>query len=182
MPAAPDASSSEAPIAESPIAIVGSASRATVGPDEPLPITFYAVNRTDRPLSVLRSLDASDMGWRYPMMTIEIRDAAGRLVEGPKVGRCGMMNPLTMKDFVELAPGARVDLFGKGAFGHYRLRGPNDLAPGVYTVTLHYDLRFDQRDRAMHDEVEVKIATLPKGMYSSPPITIEVRGPRTDRS
>lgn len=151
-------------------------SPATVRPDEPLPLTFYAVNRTDRPLSVIRSLDASDMGWRYPKIELEIRDAQGRLVEDAPVGRCGLVNPLTASDFVELAPGARTNLLGDGTFGHHRLRGPNGLAPGVYTVTLHYDLRFDGPERTTHEAgIEAKLAALPKGVYSSPSMTIEVK-------
>lgn len=165
-----------APTTEPPISMLVIASPTTVRPDEPLPLTFYAVNRTDRPLEVLRSLDGSDMGWRYPKIDLEIRDAQGRLVEGAPVGRCGLVNSLAASDFVELAPGARTKLVGDGTFGHHRLRGPNGLAPGVYTVTLHYDLRFDGPERATHEDgIEAKVAALPKGMYSSPPITIEVK-------
>ncbi len=165
-----------APSTEPPISILVIASPTTVSPDDPLPLTFYALNRTDRPLSVLPSLDASDMGWRYPKIDIEIRDAKGRLVEGAPVGRCGLVNPLAASDFIELAPGARANLVGDGTFGHHRLRGPNGLAPGVYTVTLHYDLRFDGPERGTHEAgIDAKLATLPKGMYSSPSMTIEVK-------
>lgn len=161
---------------EAPISMMVIASPVTVGSHEPLPLTFYAVNRTDHPLSIIRSLDASDVGWRYPKLDLEIRDVDGHLVDGSPIGRCGLVNPLTASDFVELAPGARTNLLGDGTFGHYRLSGPNGLAPGVYTVTLHYDLRFDGPDRASHEPgIDAKLAALPKGRYSSPPITIEVK-------
>jgi hypothetical protein len=156
-----------------PIEIVVTASARKVRVDQALPLTVSAINRTDRPQTVLPSLDASDVGWRYPKIDIEIRDARGQLVVGSGIGRCGLVNPLVASDFIELAPGAHADLLGKGTFGHFRLGDPT-LAPGVYTVTLRYDLRFDQPDRGAHDDVDDKIATLPKGVYASAPITIEV--------
>ena len=159
-----------------PIAIVVVTSRTKIARGEPLPLAFYAVNRTARSLSVLRSLDASDVGWRYPKIDIEIRDQAGREVEGPMMGRCGLVNPLAAADFVELASGERADLFGEGAFGHYKLHDTSHLARGRYTVTLHYDLRFTDAERggSVDKTVQAKIASLPRGVYSSPPVTIDV--------
>ena len=162
-----------------PIEIVVVASKTKIARGEPLPLSFNAVNRSPRRVEVLRSLDASDMGWRYPKLDIEIRDASGRLVADPTIGRCGLVNPLGDSDFVELAPGARVDLFGEGAFGHYKLQQTNQLASGRYTVTLHYDLRFDapERMRYLVDDARIRarVDRLPKGLYSSPPITIDVK-------
>lgn len=165
----------EPPSSEPPLVIVAVATSKTIGPDDPLPLVAYAVNRTNRPLMVLRSLDASDVGWRYPKIDLEIRDARGQLVGGAPGGRCGLVNPLTASDFVELAPGGQVDLLGEGTFGHHRLRAPNGLAPGVYTVTVRYDVQFDQAERATHNDVAPQLAVLPKGLYVSQPLVIEVR-------
>jgi len=161
-----------------PIAIVGVASRTRITRGQPLPLTFYVVNRTTHSLPVLRSLDASDFGWRYPKLDLEIRDAKGHLVmaEG---GRCGLVNPLAKDDFVDLASGARTDLLGDGTFGHYKLRDTSYLPAGRYTVTLRYDLSFAEPERGkgmpVEASVRAKIETLPKGVYSSEPITIDVR-------
>ncbi|HEY5925678.1 MAG TPA: hypothetical protein VIV11_28525 [Kofleriaceae bacterium] len=160
-----------------PLSIVVVASRTEIKRGEPLPLSFYAVNRTTRTLPVLPSLDASDMGWRYPKITVDIRDANGQLVEGPMVGRCGMVNPLTAEDFVELPSGAQFELFGERAFGHHKLRDTSHLAPGRYTVTLHYDLSFAEPERkgGFDDSVRAKVELLPKGVYSSPPMTIDIK-------
>ena len=160
-----------------PIGIVVVASKTQIKTGEALPLAFYVVNRSARPLEVLRSLDASDVGWRYPKIDVEIRDAKGRLVEDPAMGRCGMVNPLTADDFVELASGARFELFGENSFGHYKLRHTDQLASGRYTVTLHYDLRFEaaQKGGPVDAALQARVDKLPKGVYSSPPITIDVK-------
>src|SRR5262245_37766687 len=74
------------------LGIVVVASRTEIKRGQPWPLAFYAVNRTAAPLYVLRSLDASDAGWRYPKIDLEIRDAKGELVLGPTIGRCGLVN------------------------------------------------------------------------------------------
>jgi hypothetical protein len=160
-----------------PIEIVGVAKRRRITADDELPLTFYAVNHTNQSLPVLRSLDASDMGWRYPKIEIEIRDANGSVVGPGSLGRCGLVNPLAAKDFVELASGARVDLLGEDSFRHHRLRHPNGLPPGTYTVTMRYDISFAKAERksTQHDAtVRALIERLPRGVYTSAPITIEV--------
>jgi len=161
------------------LGIVVVASRTQIKRGQPWPLAFYAVNRTAGPLHVLRSLDASDAGWRYPKIDLEIRDAKGELVLGPTIGRCGLVNPLTDEDFVELASGDRVDLLGEGTFGHYKLRDTSYLRPGRYTVTLRYDLRFDELERGkqmtIDERVSQRIGSLPKGLYFSPPITIDLK-------
>ncbi|HEY5926398.1 MAG TPA: hypothetical protein VIV11_32150, partial [Kofleriaceae bacterium] len=166
-----------APIEQAaPLSIEVVASRTQIARGEPLPLSYYIVNRTTQTLPVLRSLDASDMGWRYPKIEIDIRDANGQQL-GHGASRCGLVNPLTATDFVELASGARVDLFGKDAFGHYKLRDTSHLAPGRYTVSLRYDLSFTDIERkgTFDDSVRAKIDRLPKGVYSSPPMTIDIK-------
>jgi hypothetical protein len=161
-----------------PIEIIGVASRRQISSGVTLPLTFYVVNRTDHALPVLRSLDASDMGWRYPKIDIEIRDAKGRLIEPGGIGRCGLVNPLQADDFVELAAGERLDLLGEGGFGHHRLRYPLNLAPGTYTVMLRYDISFAERERKGGEpdtNLRAKIDRLPRGVYTSAPVTIEIK-------
>jgi hypothetical protein len=157
----------------SPIEIVVVPTRDRVVAGQPLPLDVFAVNRTGQPLSVLRSLDASDMGWRYPKIDVEIRDAKGQRVEPEPYARCKNMNSLTADDFVEVAPHGNVSLFGEGAFGHRVLR--EGLPAGTYTVVVHYDLSFSDEERARHrDGLDARIDALPKGVYASAPVTISV--------
>ncbi len=161
------------PMAALGIEVVASSTRVAAGAE--IPLTFYVVNRSDRSVPVIRSLDASDYGWRYPKIDIEIRDSSCAVVPAAPHGRCGMVNELSAQDFVSLAPGRRVELFGEGTFGHHRLsKYGNNLAPGKYTVTLRYDLSFAADDPNVPVALRAKVATLPRGVYTSTPIEIVV--------
>jgi hypothetical protein len=170
----------EAPPAPEParpaIAVVPSASRVTVAAGERIPLDFSIVNQGPRAVQVLRALDGSDVGWRYPKITIEIRDAAGEVVPAPMMGRCGLINPLTADDFVALEPQARVSLVGEGTFGHHAL-DVGIAEAGRYTLTFRYDLTFESRDKSSPSpELAAAIAALPRGVYTSEPVVVEVTG------
>jgi hypothetical protein len=156
------------------IAVVPSASQIKVAAGERIPLDFSIVNQGGSAVRVLRSLDASDVGWRYPKINIEVRDAAGELVPVPMMGRCGLVNPLTADAFVALAPGQRLSLLGEGTFGHYALDAGIAEA-GRYTLTLRYDLTFESRDKSSPSpDLAAAIAALPQGIYSSEPVVVDV--------
>lgn len=163
------------PAQEPALAIVVATTSTSVPVGKPLPLRFTVVNRTNQTLPVLRSLDASDVGWRYPKIDIIVRDHAGKRVEVEARGRCGLMNPLTAKDFVELAPREQVDLFGEDMFDHHVMYS-GIATPGRYTITLRYDLSFSGDDAPHDDDIAPLLAKLPKGVYESAPIELEVHG------
>jgi hypothetical protein len=147
---------------------------------KPLPVVFALRNRTSGAIVVLPSLDASDVGWRYPMITIEVRDVDGNLVEPKNLGRCGLVNPLTAKDFATVPTGASIDIVGEGTSGHHMNRWVPEV-PGPYSVTMIYDIRFDSPETKTavpddDDEVARLIAALPRGIYRSNSVTIQVTG------
>ena len=144
---------------------------------KPLPVSYAIQNLGDTSVSVLRSLDASDVAWRTPKISIEIRKADGSLVTPPAVGRCGLVNPLEAKDFVVLAPGAVIDPFGKGSFSHYMLDW-RPTEPGRYQVVVRYDIRFEGPERGLADHERALLLIqphpIPFGIYESEPVAIVV--------
>ncbi len=146
---------------------------------EPLPVEFRIRNVSDAAVLVLPSLDASDVGWRYPKYAIEVRDESGAVVPVEPGGRCGNVNQLAAGDFVELAPGGEVDPFGEGTFGHYALAWCPSR-PGRYTVRGVYDVSGDDDgwrtskagppDAAAHARLE----KLVRGRFESNDVTIVV--------
>ena len=122
------------------------------------------------PFEVVPSLDASDVGWRYPKIGIDI-EHDGEPVTVETWGRCGMMNPLTADDLRTLPPGESLNPFGPGSFGHERLRW-TPTEPGEYRVRLRYD--FGEHSDWLQAEpmLQAQLTTAPSGQYASPWVSV----------
>lgn len=96
-------------------------------------------NLSDGEVCVVRSLDASDCGWRYPKYTARILDPDGKDVTPKMGGRCGNMNAITEGDVSKLAPGVEFDPLGEGSFGIWALHQWKPDRPGVWKVGLIVD-------------------------------------------
>lgn len=144
----------------------------TVG--SPLPVHFALTNTGPETFHVVPSLDASDVGWRYPKIDVEVEQVGVGAVTPEEVGRCGMMNPLTERDLRPLSPGESLDPFGPGTFSHHALRY-TPSAPGEYRVRMVYDLGtpddWGQADPALRE----RLSTVPPGKHTSPWVSLTVR-------
>jgi hypothetical protein len=91
------------------------------------------VNRGTLPALVVKPGDGSDVGWRQPHVRWEVRDAAtGELFERPDVPGCGIIDAVSVDEFVALRPGDRCELD--------RWVRPPYLPPGArYSLVLRYD-------------------------------------------
>ncbi|MBC8290196.1 MAG: hypothetical protein H8E37_07750 [Planctomycetes bacterium] len=100
-------------------------------------------NKTEQAVTLVGSLDASDMGWRYPYCIFDIKGPPGHL--GPGIGRCGNTNPLRKKDFVKVAAGEKFDPFMRiddyGFFDSSGLDFTRFQVPGKYKVTFKYSTK-----------------------------------------
>ncbi len=79
---------------------------------------------------VMTPVDGSEVGWRYPHVSFEVRKD-GELLDRV-YGRCGNLNAVTQQHFVRLYPGGQCS-FTMPLLGYA-------LMPGRYRVRVHYVL------------------------------------------
>ena len=92
-------------------------------------------NEGDVKVVLARSLDGSEVGWRFPKCGIEVFDENKEAVQLGGMARCGNMSMLQEGDFVELAPGETLVLAeSAGHFSFYQL----SQKPGTYWVRYSY--------------------------------------------
>lgn len=157
-----------------PLEVVGRLARERIKVGERLPVEFRVRNISERPISVLPALDASDVGWRHPKCELEIRDERGSR-QDLKIQRCASVNSLLARDFVELLPGESLP-----PFWHYLLEWKPDRA-GTYTVRFTYDTSSgDPKDWRVRREGEdpelIKLLDqLPKGRFESAVLKVVVQ-------
>lgn len=138
------------------------------------------INRTDKTIYLVGSLDGSDVGWRYPKITV--KRTGPEVLHGPL--RCGNMNNLREQDFVQLKPGESLDPFDRdrGFFSNYHLHRQTLNMPGKYTFTLTYDTNENDIGKwwgfmgpgEPSDKMKQMLAEVPKGTYVSNTVTVTV--------
>lgn len=106
-------------------------------------------------VTVLRCLDGSGSGRRYPIYSATATvDGEPAAVE-KLVGFCGNMNSLTKDDFKVLAPGETYDpIHSEGCFGHYGLEALVFSKKGHYKVTVAYDVSTTEDRKFFGDGLE----------------------------
>jgi hypothetical protein len=131
-------------------------------------------NRAEVRELVMPPLDGSEAGMRYPHYAVELTTPEGKAVELGPLARCGVVNPFTEWDFVELAPGEvlRTSL---------RMGHPAP-APGAYRLRLTYEARRDARTRGMEQQdpelqVVKLIGSVWEGEAVSNWIDVQIRTP-----
>lgn len=92
-------------------------------------------NISNDPLTVVTPVDGSWDHWRYPYLSINVYDNSGKQLPLELAGRCGNMNPLTITDFVRLAPGTSIQIKIGWPFKQHGFQ-----KPGQYSMKLTYDL------------------------------------------
>lgn len=141
---------------------------------KPLPVSFALKNQGNRAFHVIAALDASDVGWRYPKITVEIEHADGTPVEMDPGARCGLINPLESADLRPLGPGESLDPFGPGSFGHYAMNW-TPTQRGDYRVRMVYDLGEHANWTEVSAETQGELTTIPTGEHTSNWTTVTVR-------
>lgn len=96
-------------------------------------------NIGDDEVAVVRSLDGSAHGSRYPRVFAEIRGPDGQVIPRESPFRCGHLNRLGTADFTALKPGQEFDPFGRGSFGNFHLADWYPAVAGKHTVSLTID-------------------------------------------
>jgi hypothetical protein len=101
-------------------------------------------NNTTDTVFLVGSLDGSDRKWRLPYCYFNIEWEKILPVEITS-RRCGNVNNLRLKDFIEVAPKHYFDPYMEvdeaGFFPNNMLDRFNFLKPGLYTAEFYYDTR-----------------------------------------
>lgn len=71
----------------------------------PTSLTLEIENLSDNPVNFLPFADGGWIHWRYPHYTIEIWDEQGEKLSVDQFARCGLMNPITENQIIEIKPG-----------------------------------------------------------------------------
>jgi hypothetical protein len=108
-------------------------------------IAVSLINRFDSDIYLVGSLDGSEDQLRYPFCHFEVPDPTGKRVGAPYYGRCGYMNRLREKDFVQVPPGGKFDPYQNiddhGFFRSTQLWPPTFNSTGTYRVRFVYSTR-----------------------------------------
>jgi hypothetical protein len=138
---------------------------------KPVAFKIRIKNIGDEEAAVVRSLDASDVRWRYPHFTAQIRGPEGKPVPMGGIGRCGYMNQLRAEDFAVLKPDEEFNPLGTGAFGIHQLSSWTPAAAGKHVVELSIDYSAEdpalwngrmERHAGIDETVRQLLARVPK--------------------
>lgn len=101
--------------------------------DEAVP-SIRITNQTDHSIWLVRALDGSTRGSRYPKISLSVTAPSGQQQPvGDGSGGCGFVNPLRSSDFVNLASGEAFDPFRGWTPWKYRFP-----AAGRYVFHFQY--------------------------------------------
>jgi len=107
--------------------------------DRPLALKVRIRNVSDEDRIVVRSLDGSDAGARYPRIEVQIVGPDGTNEVRPLAARGSDLKPLTPGDFIAVSPGKEMDPLGDGGAAHGVLKSWRPARAGRYTVTIGVD-------------------------------------------
>lgn len=103
-------------------------------------------NSGTQDILLVRSLDGSDVAFRFPHCSFEVLGPGGESVVERFLG-CGNVNPLTVYDFVHVPAGEAFDPFGEDGvehvFGARQLNASMFDTPGEYRVKFVYSTDSD---------------------------------------
>lgn len=142
---------------------------------QPPVLTATFVNTSARDQSIVKPIDNSTEGGRYPFYLWEVRRADGSAVRQlPSYSRCGIFDPCKVEDFVRLPPD------GEHAMNGGWLRRPAFpfAEAGDYLVRLRYVLSAKEGpwgDGEVAPELYDLYANAHKGEIVSEPLRIRVR-------
>lgn len=107
-------------------------------------LTVQIINKLDTSITMVGSLDGSEIGFRPPISYYKVRHKLiGKPWRSSKF--CATVNPLRIEDFkiVErnqaFNPYEKIDDYGY--FRAQQLEGINFYVPGIYELTYHYSTR-----------------------------------------
>lgn len=136
-------------------------------------------NKGESPVLLLKCLDGSAEGRRYPHVFLEVKDAGGTSIpQSPGGGRCRNLNQLREADFLELKPGESGDpCVLEGGFPYWPLKVDR---PGAYRVTLVYVLKEPfvsdaKLNGPASEEARGMLGRVPRGELRSNAIELEFR-------
>ncbi len=104
-------------------------------PGEEIIVNAKVNNNMNTPALLVRCLDGSARGLRYPQCVFEIKDSSGKTPENIFAPMCKVVNPLTPDDFIDVPPGGSAELFDGGfVFSNaFKL-----VKPGKYYIFIRY--------------------------------------------
>jgi uncharacterized membrane protein YkoI len=112
-----------------------SSSKYSYKPGEEIIVWAKVKNNMNTPALLVRCLDGSARGFRYPQCVFEIKDSSGKTPENIFAPMCKVVNPLTPDEFIDILPGESAELFDGGfVFSNaFKL-----VKPGKYYIFIRY--------------------------------------------
>ncbi len=112
-----------------------SSSKYSCRPGEEIIVWAKVNNNMKTPTRLVRCLDGSARGLRYPQCVFEIKDSSGKTPDNIFAPMCKVVNPLVPDDFIDVPPGESAELFDGGfVFSNaFKL-----VKPGKYYIFIRY--------------------------------------------
>jgi len=111
-------------------------------------ITVEIKNNSKKPAYLVRALDGSECKWRFPYAYFTISKIGDTSYKTRSYGRCGNMDEINSRDFVEVKPRASFNPYrqtspnsdGENIYAYdFKLKDKNNfLEPGKYLITFFY--------------------------------------------
>ena len=125
-------------------------------------LTVRMTNKLDTSITMVGSLDGSEVGFRPPISYYNVRH---RLIGNPWSSSmfCATVNPLRIEDFKVIESNQEFDPYEKvddyGYFNAQRLDGINFYLPGIYELTYHYSTGKNLKDKEIEQVFDSRMKT-----------------------
>jgi len=104
-------------------------------------ITVEIKNNTDSTILLVKTLDASNMQWRFPYVYFRIERLGDKSYKMEDFERCGNFDEIDSADFVEVKRGETFDPYKNQSqvYADHRVSNPCNYAKkGKYKITFYY--------------------------------------------
>ncbi len=115
---------------------------------KPVTLKVRVRNVSDEKQNLVRCLDGSSSGRRFPQYVSEVLPPGGKSEKSSEGKLCSTFNPLLAEDILPLQPGEEIDPYTSSAVSAF-LKGWTPNVPGTYRVTLRCN--FDAPEPAAFD-------------------------------
>jgi hypothetical protein len=142
-------------------------------------IHIEITNVSKKPVEFVRPLDGSWHHWRYPHISVEVKDEKGNPYPVRLAVRCGNMDPVAANDIRRLDP-AEAETFAIG----WPYSQDGFEKDGKYSITLTYDMRapdidaWVMRGRFSNEQVNPTVVRqfkrIPRLFLTCQPLTVSV--------
>lgn len=127
-----------------------------VGETPKIKIVFK--NNTEKPIYLIKSLDASSYKWRYPYTFYTIEKLNDKNYKKKELSRCGNLSGIDISDFVEIKGNDKLD---RRVVSDYAINNSNNFKDkGKYKITFHYSTKSEDLADYMGEDMSLYVYDL----------------------